>query len=158
MPRGRGRRETNARLQHNHITMHSWHNQICISDRSPKHKHLYTKPASHESSFNSANRKIEILLPLSSPHRRLQLMIRAPEVFASTVRVLNCFLFVIDTRAGVCRHKPDDSLKYMPAPGAMSTCVAGTFAKIYAGAHLQLAHVPAHFVNVPDGSLKCADT
>ena len=88
MPRGRGRRETNARLQHPHITMHSWHNTICISDRSPKHKHLYTKPASHESSFNSANRKIEILLPLSSPHRRLQLMIRAPEVFASTERVL----------------------------------------------------------------------
>ena len=94
MPRGRGRRETNARLQHPHITMHSWHNTICISDRSPKHKHLYTKPASHESSFNSANRKIEILLPLSSPHRRLQLMIRAPEVFASTERVLNCFLLL----------------------------------------------------------------
>ena len=92
MSRGRGRRETNARLQHPHITMHSWN--ICISDRSPKHKHLYTKPASHESSFNSANRKIEILLPLSSPHRRLQLMIRAPEVFASTERVLNFFLLL----------------------------------------------------------------
>ena len=124
MPRGRGRRETNARLQHPHITMHSWHNKICISDRSPKHKHLYTKPASHESSFNSANRKIEILLPLSSPHRRLQLMIRAPEVFARIHRA--CIELFFDTRAGMCRHKPDDSLKYMPAHDAR-------FIKIYAG-------------------------
>ena len=103
MPRGRGRRETNARLQHPHITMHSWHNKICISDRSPKHKHLYTKPASHESSFNSANHNNEILMPLSSPHRRLQwppAHDRATEVFtpSTTVYVL---IFCLDTRAGI---------------------------------------------------------
>ena len=91
--------------------------------------HCSTKPASHECSFNSANRKIGILLPLSSPHRRLQLMIRAPEVFTSTVRIeLN--VFVIDTRAGACRHKPDDSLKYVPAHGAVA---AGTFTQKNAG-------------------------
>jgi len=58
--------------------------QITAAAQTPVHQ-----AGIHESSFNSANRKIEMVLPLSSPHRRLQLMIRAPEIFTSTVRVLN---------------------------------------------------------------------
>ena len=40
----------------------------------------------------------------------------------------------------------------------ISTCVAGTFTKVCPGRMAQLVHVPAHFVNVPDGSLKCTGT
>ena len=111
---GKTRNECAPQAQHPHITMRSGHNTMFIWGRSLQHKHLYTKPASHESSFNSTNRKIGMLLPLSSPHRRLQLMIRAPEVFTSTVRVLNwfCLLLALElARAGanrmftkICRH------------------------------------------------------
>ena len=45
----------------------------------------------------------------------------------------------------MCWHKPDDSLKYVPAHDAISICAAGTFTK-YVPVHMsQLAHVPAHF-------------
>ena len=40
---------------------------------------------------------MEVLLPLSSPHRRLQLMIRAPEVSTPDHRACVVILFCFDT-------------------------------------------------------------